>query len=71
MTNIPPKPKPLRPVEVMDGKIVQSETNLAAKDVVDFGKEVGRETVKQAFVWTAAAFLTKKMRHVFDKLMKK
>lgn len=44
--------------------------NLSGKDVADFGKEVGRETAKQAIVWTLAAFLTKGMRSVVEKFTK-
>jgi hypothetical protein len=44
--------------------------NLTGKDVIDFGKEVGKDTAKQALVWTFASMATKGLRSVIDMMTK-
>lgn len=40
--------------------------DLTTKDVVDFGKEVGRDSAKQALVWTIASLAAKGMKAVIE-----
>ena len=44
--------------------------DLTSQDIKDFGKEVGKDTLKQAAVWTLAAGLTTMIRNLVSKITK-
>lgn len=58
-----------------DSKIDQPQTvepdSLTSKEAIDFGKDVAKDVSKQALVWVLAGFLTKGIRDVVGKVIKK
>jgi len=49
---------------------ISPANNLTSDDVIKFGKEVGKDTVKQAIVWTLASTLAGGLKKIIEQVTK-